>query len=354
MNELTTHQRLEMIYKHQEPDRVPIIDVPWGTTIQRWQREGMPEGADFIDYLGLDKICKFDVDNSPRFPVKVLSGDEKFIIRTNEWGATIKEQRDATSSIEFLDYSVTDRALWEAAKARMDASDDRIPWQRLKENYKKWKDEAYWIRGRMNFGFQQTSLTMGLTECLIAMLEEPELIIDQMNTQLDIAIALLDKAWDAGYTFDELSWDDDLGYKNAQFFSVEMYRELVKPIHKRAIDWAHAHGAVTHMHTCGDVRPFMPEFIDIGLDAVNALEVKAGMDPVMLKNKYGKDIVLRGGFDPQFWTNHEYTAKNIEEVLPIMKQRGGYIFSSDHSIPDTVSLADYQFVLENVRKLGTY
>ena len=354
MKELTTHERLKLIYKHEEPDRVPIIDVPWVTTIRRWQREGMPENTNFIDYLGLDKICKFEVDNSPRFPIQVLKKDDVFLTRTNEWGATIREQHDATSSIEFLDYSITDWDQWEKAKARMDASDDRIPWQFLKDNYGKWKDEGYWIRGRMTFGFQQTSLCTGLTDTLIAMVEDPEFIVDQMNTQLDTAIALLEKAWDAGYTFDELSWDDDLGYKNTPFFSVDMYRELVKPVHKRAIDWAHAHGAVTHMHTCGDVRPFMPEFIDMGLDALNTIEVKAGMDPVELKKKYGNDIVLRGGFDPQYWTDHEYTRKNIEEVLPIVMKGGGYIFSSDHSIPDTVRLEDYKHVLEQVRKLGKY
>ncbi len=221
-------------------------------------------------------------------------------------------------------------------------------------NYSVWKDEGYWIRGRMTFGFQQVSLCSGLTDTLIAMMEDPEFVVDQMNTQLDTAMALLEKAWAAGYTFDELSWDDDLGYKNTQFFSLDMYRELVKPIHKRAIDWAHAHGAVAHMHTCGDVRPFIPEFIDIGLDGLNTLEVKAGMDPADIKKKYGKDILLRGSFDPQFWTDHEYTAKNIEELLPIMKQGGGYVFSSDHSIPDTVSLEDYKHVIELVRKYGQY
>ena len=354
MKELTTHERLERIYQHKEPDRVPMIDVPWGTTIRRWQQEGMPADTNFIDHFGLDKICKFDVDNSPRFPVQILSEDDKFVTRTNEWGATIKEQRGVTSSIEFLDYSITDWDQWKKAKERMTITDDRIPWKFLEENYATWKKDGWWIRGRMNFGFQQTSLCTGLTDCLIAMVEDPEFITEQMNTQLDIAIALLDKAWDTGYTFDELSWDDDMGYKFTQFFSLDMYRELVKPIHKRAIDWAHAHGAVTHMHTCGDVRPFIPEFIDLGLDAFNALEVKAGMDPVQLKNQFGNDIVLRGGFDPQFWTDHEYTAKNIEEVLPVMKQGGGYIFSSDHSIPDTVSLADYQHVLEQVRKFGKY
>ena len=45
---------------------------------------------------------------------------------------------------------------------------------------------------------------------------------------------------------------------------------------------------------------------------------------------------------------------HIREVLPVMKKGGGYIFSSDHSIPDNVSLEQYRAVLENVRKYGAY
>lgn len=84
MGELNTHQRLELIYQHKQADRVPMIDVPWVTTIRRWQDEGMPKDVNFIDYLGLDRICKFEVDNSPRFPIRIISQDDKFVTRTNE------------------------------------------------------------------------------------------------------------------------------------------------------------------------------------------------------------------------------------------------------------------------------
>jgi len=59
------------------------------------------------------------------------------------------------------------------------------------------------------------------------------------NHYLDVAIALQQMVLDAGYEYDEISRDDDLTYKQARFFSVDTYRELVKPVHKRAIEWAH-------------------------------------------------------------------------------------------------------------------
>jgi len=72
MAELTTHERVKRMYEHREADRVPITDSPWGATIERWQREGMPSDADFAEFFGLDRFAYIGVDNSPRYPVKVL------------------------------------------------------------------------------------------------------------------------------------------------------------------------------------------------------------------------------------------------------------------------------------------
>ncbi|NIM71367.1 MAG: hypothetical protein GTO48_13200, partial [Xanthomonadales bacterium] len=93
------------------------------------------------------------------------------------------------------------------------------------------------------------------------------------------------------------SWPDDMGYKGHQFFGLPMYRDLLKPAHRRAIEWAHERGIYAHLHSCGDVRPFVPELIGMGLDALNPLEVKAGMDPIALKEQYGDRLVLHGGIN---------------------------------------------------------
>jgi len=66
-----------------------------------------------------------------------------------------------------------------------------------------------------------------------------------------------------------------MGYKGTQLFSVDMYRELLKPYHKKAVEWAHSKGIKAHLHSCGDVNPIIPELIEIGVDALNPLEVKS-------------------------------------------------------------------------------
>ena len=70
MNEMTTHERFSRMFEHREADRVPIIDIPWEETIQRWHSEGMPAGVDYVEFFGLDRVAEVMVDNSPRYPEK--------------------------------------------------------------------------------------------------------------------------------------------------------------------------------------------------------------------------------------------------------------------------------------------
>jgi len=145
-----------------------------------------------------------------------------------------------------------------------------------------------------------------------------------------------------------------MGYKLHQFFSVDMYRELLKPFHKQAVEWAHSRDIYAHMHSCGDIRLFVPELVDIGLDALNPLEVKAGVDPIALKEQFGEKLVLHGGINAVLWDQPEKIKAEIQRVLPVMKEGGGYVFSSDHSVPNAVSLDDFRGIIDLAKKLGSY
>ena len=144
-------------------------------------------------------------------------------------------------------------------------SRDRIPWDMLKREYPKWREQGSWISTYWWFGFDVThSWTVGTERLLMAMAMEPEWCVDMFNTCLDLDIALFEMAWDEGYTFDEIHWPDDMGYKGTQFFSLDMYRNLLKPVHKRACDWAHAKGIKAHLHSCGNIGRLVPDLIDAG------------------------------------------------------------------------------------------
>ena len=352
---MTSYERFKRMYEHKEADRVPIIDGPWATTIERWYKEGMPAGVDWTDYFGVDKVSSIYANISPRYMPRVVEETDEYIIYFTEWGTTLKQQKHADSTPEFLDFTVTSPDTWKEAKAQMVPSKDRIDWTWLENNYKQWRKDGHWVSAGFWFGFDVThSWFVGTETLLMGMVEEPEWCVDMFNHYLDMCIAMYDMIWDAGYTFDEIFWCDDMGFKLNQFFSLGMYRELLKPVQKRAIEWAHKKGIYTRLHSCGDIRPFVPELVSIGLDALNPMEVKAGMDPFKLKADYGDKLVLHGGLNAVLWDDTEAVEAEMKKLIPIMKQNGGYIFSSDHSIPPSVSFENMTRIIELAKDLCTY
>lgn len=355
MAEMTSRERFGRMYEHKEADRVPMLGGPWGTTLERWRREGMPEDVAFADYFGLDQTASVGGDISPRFETKTIEETDEYIIVKDSWGTTAKNWKHAASTPHWLDRTIVDRASWEIAKARMVMGRDRIDWDPLKANYKTWREKGLWIQGRLWFGFDVThARIVGTERLLIMMMDDPELVIDMFNTQLDRSLQLLDMIWDAGHEFDAIAWCDDMGYRNGPFFSVDTYREILKPVHKRAIDWAHEKGIVAHLHSCGDINKLLPDLIDIGLDALNPLEVKAGMDPIHIKKTYGDRLVLHGGLNAMLWDDIDQIEAEMRRLMPVLKQNGGYIFAEDHSIPDSVSLENYKKIVALGKELGAY
>ncbi|MDR3707520.1 MAG: uroporphyrinogen decarboxylase family protein [Capsulimonadaceae bacterium] len=355
MAEMTSHERFKRMFEHRDADRIPIIDNPWRATIERWQQEGMPAEVNYVDYFGLDRVATIGVDTSPRYPVQLIEDTDAYSITTSPWGATFKNFKHVESTPEFLDFKIVDRASWQEAKDRMTPTPDRINWEHLKKAYPQWKKDGYWIQGGFWFGFDIThAWNVGTERLLVALGDDPEWCMDMFSTELDMCIALMDQVWDAGYTFDAIHWPDDMGYKHSQFFSVATYRRILKPFHQRAVDWAHAKGIKAHLHSCGDVNPFVPELIDIGVDALNPLEVKAGMDPLYLKKTFGDKLVLHGGINALLYDDIDALEAELRKIVPTVKQHGGYILSSDHSVPSSMSLHDFKRFVELGKELGSY
>lgn len=352
---MTSKERFLRMYAHQEADRIPIIDSPWAGTIARWKREGMPDGVDWRDFFDVDKCESISVDITPQYEEKVLEETDRYRIYTTAWGVTLKQFKEQDSTPEFLDFIVTTEEAWAEAKKRMTCSPDRINWQYLKDNYDTWVKEGRFLSAGFWFGFDVThSWMVGTETLLIALMENPEWVKDMISTYLDSCIKLFDMVWDAGYHFDEIYWPDDMGYKGTTFFSPATYREIIKPFHKKACEWAHNKGIYAHLHSCGDIMTLVPDIIDAGVDALNPLEVKAGMDPLALKKEYGDKVVLHGGINAVLWPDKEKIIEEICRTVPVLKQNGGYIFSSDHSIPNNVSLDNFRHIVETVKEVGKY
>lgn len=352
---MNTFERMRRMYAHQEADRIPVSDWPWNATVERWQREGMPADVNHVDFFDLDRFELIRVDNSPRYPQQVIEETDEYTVTTTSWGVTLKNWKHIASTPQFIDFIIRSPDDWRKAKERMVPSSDRIPWDLLKTNYRKWREQGAWIEGLLWFGFDVThSFAVGTERLLVALVEEPEWCSEMFNHFLDVNISLLQQVWDAGYTFDAVYWPDDMGYTNNQFFSLGTYRQLLKPVHKRAVDWAHARGIKARMHSCGDIRPFIPELVEIGVDGLNPLEVKAGVNPIQVKQEFGERLLLHGGINAVLWDDKDAIATEMRRVIPKLKENGGYVFSSDHSVPSSVSLENFRYIVELAKELGTY
>ena len=353
--ELTSHERFSRVYNHEEPDRLPMHDGPWSSTVERWHTEGLPAGVSPHTFFGWDTIAGLANDNSPRFPVETVEETDEYRIHTTAWGATMKNWRHRGGVPEFLDFKIKDRDSWAEAKERMTPAEDRINWRSLEENYPKWQASGAWIVGSAWFGYDVfASWIVGYERFLIALADDPDWCKDMVDTALDLNLAMLSMAWDRGYKFDAIRWPDDMGYRNGLFFSVDTYRRVLKPAQKRLIDWAHDRGVKAMLHSCGNIMALIPDLVEIGLDALNPLEQKAGMDVFELKSKWGDKLVLEGGIDVRNMTDGEKIEEEIRTKLGVLKENGGYIFHSDHSVPENVSFADYCRIMELARYYGKY
>ena len=350
---MNTHQRMTAMIEHREADRVPVTDSPWSSTLDRWRREGL--GEDWTAELGLDVFANIWADNSPRYPERTIEETDEYKVHTTRWGATLKSWKQHGGVPDFLDFVIKDPDSWAKAKALMTPDRDRINWERLARDYPRWKEQGAWISAAFWFGFDVThSWTVGTERVLTAMVEEPEWLVDMFNHYLDIDIALFEMVLGAGYRFDSIRWPDDMGYKGHQFFSLGMYRELLRPVHARAAEWARSKGIKVELHSCGDIRPFVPDLIEIGVDVLNPIEVKAGMDPVALKQQYGDKLTFHGGINAALYPEPEKLYAHMRQVIPAMKRGGGYIISSDHSVPDNVSLEQFREFVRLAKELGQY
>lgn len=139
--------------------------------------------------------------------------------------------------------------------------------------------------------------------------------------------------------------------------SLAMYRELVMPAHKRTIDWAHQRGLRVIMHSCGFIEPLLPGMIEAGIDMLQAMEVKAGMDMVRLNKLYGDRIGFMGNIDIREIASNDKSRIDAElkkKILPLMETKTPYILSSDHSTPPEVDYESYLYFRERGLELARY
>jgi len=190
------------------------------------------------------------------------------------------------------------------------------------------------------------------------MITDPETLMEQnaalLKTELERAALFIETM---GEYVGAICMSGDLGNQNAPMIGPDTFLQVAGPYLKEYCKFIHQNSDVkVFLHCCGAIEPLLPALIDCGIDIINPVQISAGgMDPVMLKNKYGRDIVFwGGGVDTQsilsFKTPAE-VAENTKFLTDIFKPGGGYVFCPVHNImgdvPPENIIAAYDIAYQN-------
>ena len=251
---------------------------------------------------------------------------------------------------------VKTRADWEEHKHRLAWDSSRIDVEAVQKAIDDAEAKGLWLSFNGAFGYDRVQSLIGSERLLMAMAEDPEWVQDMFDTAAGLFCAALDEAISLGLKFDGCFVYDDMGYRNATMFSPAMFRRFEFANHKKVYDCGWSHGLPCILHSCGNVNAFVPGLIEAGLACLQPLEVKAQMDLVQLKRDYGEKLAFMGGIDVRKMAMADPgpIEEEIATKISAAKVGGGYIYHSDHSVPDNVSFPNYVRVMELVKKYGAY
>lgn len=352
---MTSRERITLALQHKEADRVAIQDSPWATTIRRWHKEGLPPGESPTSFFKYE-IAGISADLSLRLPTETVEDTDDYTIVRNANGVLHKNWKHTTSTPELLGFTINSRKAWEEHKHRLKYDESRVNWNHTLAAYENARKGGYYITYSGAIGYDKWGNIIGPETFLPAMLIEPEWPKDVYMTDAELHIATAEEMIARGIEFDGAFLYDDLGYRNGTFFSPETYREQLFPAHKRLFEFFNSKGMPVILHSCGCVKDFIPDFIRAGLTCLQPLETKAGMNLVELKKQYGDKLAFMGGIDVRAMSAEDPAVieEEIRTKAGFAKQGGGYIYHSDHSVPDDVSFEQYKRVIELVHKYGKY
>ena len=353
---LAHRERVLKALNHEETDRVPI-DFGGGPATQihpdaysalleylDFEPESTNEGprGEGQVVLPSDRVLRrFDVD------VRGVRIAEKHRARTDysyldDWGVVWKK---AHRTAAYINVEGPLQALDRPSSRDLDVidwpfaePDDAVAGLRERAERIRRDGDFAVVLNLPNCSFAQSQRVRGFSEFLEDLLVNrlfSEALLDHVTEALcRLAGAALDAVGDLA---DVVSFMDDLGTQTGPMLRPELYRNLVKPHHARFVETLHAHTrAPVLMHSDGAIRDLLGDLIDVGVQAINPVQVSAaGMEPARLKQEFGAHLAFWGGID----THHLLPRGTPDDVADEVRLRisdlgrgGGYVLASVHHI----------------------
>jgi uroporphyrinogen decarboxylase len=199
----------------------------------------------------------------------------------------------------------------------------------------------------------------GYAAALEDLLAAPDFVQAFLERYADFWTCMTERALDTvGDLVDLTMFGDDLGTQQGPVMSPALYRRLIKPTHARMVQAIKKFGKPVLLHSCGSVAAFIPDLVEIGIDALHPVQVTArDMDTARLKKEFGRDITFWGGIDTHRVLPRGTTAEVREEVrkrIADLAPGGGYVLGAVHNIQAEVPVENILAMVEAAKEFGRY
>ncbi|MCP4757817.1 MAG: hypothetical protein GY866_43715 [Proteobacteria bacterium] len=325
----------------------------WDENFQQWPLfvdNGIKNNWEADHFFAFDKMRMVgrNVWMSPAYTQEVLEETDTTQIVLNPDGVLMELPRDGHSTIpHFLKSSIEKPADWERCKAerfRLDDPDRRIDVEMVKEQHPPTRDYPVGVNCGSMIGKIRDMLTLeGLT---FAVYDYPDMVEDMVETCCLLVEDGLDAILphiDVDFAF---GWED-VSCNAGPLVSMDFFSHVIVPRYKRIGDKLKAAGVDIWYTDCdGDVRPFIPGFLEAGINCLFPFEVNGSGHPADIFSEYGREVRIIGGFDKMEMIKGRKAIKDYMESLVPLVEQGGFIPFCDHRCPPDVTPENYLYYLD--------
>jgi uroporphyrinogen decarboxylase len=382
---MTSRQRVLKALNHQEADRIPIDLGGFQTGIHRQAYQ------DLIDYLGYDEtpeildpvqqivvpsekvleLFHVDVRYVTAHGPDSFQGDIELNKRDgrlwhdleDEFGVVWSMPDDQMLYMDISHHPLADATIDDVADYPFPDGGDPSRFTGVREKALEIKNHTPYAlsSGICGVTYEICWYMRGLEQWFIDMIQNPamcEALIDRTSQfWVDWMAGFLGEVGDL---LDVIMIGDDLAGQHGPLFSPAFYRRVVRPRQQRVIDVIKARTqAKIWYHTCGNCVEYIPDLIEMGVDALNPVQISArGMDPAMLKEQFGRQITFWGGaIDTQHilpFATPEQVRQEVRRNIESFRPGGGFVFNNVHNIQAGVPPESIVAMFETAYDHGFY
>jgi uroporphyrinogen decarboxylase len=358
---MTHKERMLNSLANKPVDLFPHGDGLWGETTKKYIEQGkLKEGEDQVTHFDISwrggGWLNSGADLKQGDIILEETSDTKLFKNSN--GAILRAWKSQSGTPEHVDFTVKERETWEKLikphLVKVDRS--RIPFENYRDAKKLAASEGRAFGWHGVAPFEQMHPVCGHEYMLMGMALDPDWVKDMVMTYAEFTIMHLEVLFKEEGIPDYMWFYEDMGLKERPFMSPEMYEDIMQPGHARLFKYAHSKGLKVIVHSCGFVEPLVPGLVDAGMDCLQAMEVKAGMDMPRIAKKFGGKISFCGNIDIRIIASndrHQIDAELERKILPLADAGSGFIVHSDHSIPPEVEHDSLVYFFEQGSKMAS-